>query len=140
MPQLVHEPCWRFWLYFPASQLRHGEPVGECVPIGQAKQEEAGGVLDFPASHNEQDTEGDPLYWPALQSVQADDSTPVAALVRYLPEAHGEQVAEAVPPYCPALQLAQAEDSMLVAALARYLPAGQLQMMERSDNRNGAFV
>ena len=50
-------------------------------------QEEAGGGLDFPASHNE-----------------------------------------------------QAEDSTLVAALVRYLPSGQLQMMERSDKRNGAFL
>jgi hypothetical protein len=52
-------------------------------------QEEAGGVLDFPASHNE----------------QAEDSTLVAALVRYLPAGQLEHELEPSPEYFPASQI-----------------------------------
>ena len=59
----------------------------------------------LPAAHDEQDTEAVPLYCPALQTVQAEDSTPVSLLVRYLPASHDEQVDEANPLYFPAGQL-----------------------------------
>ena len=57
----------------------------------------------LPAAHDEQDDEAAALYWPALQSVQAKDSTPVAALVRYFPAAHDEQDAEEGPLKVPAV-------------------------------------
>jgi len=64
-----------FSLNFPASQSRHGEPGGECVPIGQAmRQEEAGGVLDFPAS---QSTQESTFVWREIS---------VASSVMYFPE------------------------------------------------------
>ena len=78
-------------------------------------------------------------YVPAAQMVHAEDSTPVAALVRYLPEVHDEQDVEAVPLYWPVLQLEQTEDSSPVAPLLMCFPAGQLQM-ERSDNSSGGCV
>ena len=111
-------------LYFPASHEVHTEePAVENVPRSQSRHV----------------AEANSLYWPAAQLEQAEDSTPVAALVRYLPATHGAQVTEAVPLYWPALQLEQTEDSSPVAPLLMCFPAGQLQM-ERSHNISGGCV
>ena len=102
-------------LYFPASHEVHTEePAVENVPRSQSRHV----------------AEANSLYWPAAQLEQAENSTPVAALVRYLLATHGAQVTEAVPLYWPALQLEQTEDSSPVAPLLMCFPAGQLQWSE----------
>ena len=58
-------------LNFPASQSWHVAA--------------ADSLLYLPVMQSEQDAEAVPLNWPAPQSLQAEDSTPVAALVRYFP-------------------------------------------------------
>ena len=164
-------------MYFPAAQIVHAEPASLYLPAPQIMSQsdtpvdEAPEVLFpslqlsqegdetllwyFPMGHAVQRTEDDPLYLPALQLVQAEDSMPVAALVRYLPAAQSEQEAEADPLYSPAaqleqdveadplylpvLQLEQTEDSSPVAPLLMCFPAGQLQM-ERSHNISGGCV
>ena len=82
-----------FSLNFPASQSRHGEPGGECFPVGQVMgQEEAGGVLDFPASQSTQATRSawreavvasSVMYFPGEQLVQL-----VETAEEYFPNEH----------------------------------------------------
>ena len=85
-------------------------------------------VRYLPAAHGEQDVEAVPLYWPVLQLVQADDSTPVAALVRYLPEAHDEQASPS-PLYLPTPHSVQSSTLLWSVASSPVvdLPAGQLK-------------
>ena len=50
----------------------------------------------FPLMQSMQDADDDSvLYFPEVQSEQAEASTPVAASVRYFPEEHSAQEAEA---------------------------------------------
>ena len=117
MPQLVQDSCWMFSLNFPASQSRHGEPGGECVPIGQAmRQEEAGGMLDFPASQSTQELM---LVW--REAV-------VASSVMYFPEGQLVQLVETAEEYFPAEQMLQ-----VALPCSANLPASQSTQMSSED-------
>jgi hypothetical protein len=76
VPQLVHDSCWTFSLNFPASQSRHGEPDGECLPVGHMIMQDAVPCSeDFPASQSKQRSTKDPaedMYVPTSQEVQTE--------------------------------------------------------------------
>jgi hypothetical protein len=72
-----------------------------------------------PAAQSEQVVEAAPLYWPALQLEQAEDSTLVAALVRYLPAGQLEHELEPSPENFPASQMPQKSIESI-----SYFPAG----------------
>ena len=118
MPQLVQDSCRTFSLNFPASQSRHGEPGGECVPVGQVMgQEEAGGVLDFPASQSKHELM---LVW--REAV-------VASSVMYFPGEQLVQLAETAKEYFPAEQMMQ--DEAVVGSFAIF-PVSQSTQATRS--------
>ena len=82
-------------------------------------------VRRFPAAQEVQVVVADPLYWPALQAVQAEVSVPVAELTRRFPAAQEVQVSEADALYFPVAQKKHVP-SASAPVDSLYFPAAQL--------------
>ena len=102
-------------MYFPDGQLVQVEPNEEYLPKELMKQEEAGGVLDFPASQSTQ----------ATRSAWRD--AVVVSSVMYFPEGQLVQVGEAVEEYSPDEQVVQ-----VLLSSSEYFPASQSTQATRS--------
>ena len=119
MKELVQLCRWNrhFYLISPEQTVQDGDEL----------------PLYLPATHVEQEVEADALYVPASQLVQAEDSTPVAALTSRFPAAQSEQPVDEEPLYWPEAQLSQAEDSVSVAGSTRSFPAAQGKQLTEEE-------